>query len=147
MPTAAKLVSALAFALVGLWAALAYIPQLPEGTDTGQFPLIMAVLGLVLGWRSMGRNAGRGWGESAGYGLRTSVLIVVWALFGFAVYSMLMRSTRQLYRGDPGRAVMDVPDIMLQYGRLLIAQEVLVALIVGGLVGGILAEFAARRST
>lgn len=147
MPTAAKLVSAVAFALVGLWAAISYIPQLPEGTSTGQFPAIMAALGFVIGWRSMGRSAGRGWGESLGYGLRTSALIVFWALLGFACYTMLMRSTRQLYRGDPGRAVMDVPVIMMQYGKLLAAQEVLVALVVGGLVGGLLAEFAARRWT
>lgn len=147
MPTAAKLVSAVTFALVGLWAAIAYIPQLPEGSSTGQFPAIMAALGFLIGWRSMGRNAGRGWGESIGYGLRTSALIVIWALLGFAVYTMLMKSTRQLYRGDPGRAVMDVPDIMMQYGKLVIAPEVLVALVVGGLAGGLIAEMTARRWT
>lgn len=145
MPTAAKIVSAVAFALVGLWAALAYIPQLPEGTSTGHFPEMMAALGCVLGWRSLGRFTGRGYRESLGLGLRASFLLVLWALFGFAVYTMLVRSTKQVYRGDPGTALLDVPQIMLQFGRLVVAQDVIVALVVGGVVAGLLAEFAARR--
>lgn len=147
MPTASKLVSAVAFALVGLWAALAYIPQLPEGTAVGIFPEIMAALGFVIGWRSLGRNAGRGYGESVGYGLRASVLIVFWALLGFSSYTMLVRSTRQIYRADTGKALLDVPKIMMEYGKLAVAQEVIIALVVGGVVGGIVAELTARRWT
>ncbi|MBI1173137.1 TrgA family protein [bacterium] len=147
MPTATKIVSAVAFALVGLWAAISYIPQLPEGTSVGHFPELMTALGFVLGWRSVGRFTGRGYGESLGLGLRGSFLLVFWALLGFASYTMLMRSTKQVYRGDPGRALMDVPQIMLQYAELLWARDVLVALVVGGLLGGLVAEFAARRWT
>lgn len=147
MPTAAKIVSAVAFALVGLWAAISYIPQLPEGTSTGHFPEMMAALGFVLGWRSLGRYSGRGYGESIGLGLRGSFLLVFWALLGFAAYMMLVRSTKQVYRGDPGRALLDVPQIMLQFGKLVVAQDVLVALVVGGVVAGLLAEYAARRWT
>lgn len=145
MPTAAKLVSAVAFALVALWAAVAYIPKLPEGTSVGYLRETMVALGLLIGWRGMGRFAGRGWGESIGLGLKTSALIVFWALLGFATFTMIVRSTRQIYRADPFKAVMDVPNIMLEYGRLILAQDVLIALIVGGMVAGILAEMAARR--
>jgi hypothetical protein len=145
MPTATKLVSAVAFALVALWAALAYIPQLPENTAVGYFREFMAALGLLIGWRSMGRHAGQGWGESAGQGLKTSALIVFWALLSCASLTMILRSTKQIYRADPVKAVLDVPRIMLDYGKLAVAQDVLVALIVGGLVGGLVAEFAARR--
>ncbi len=145
MPTAAKLVSAVAFALVALWATAAYIPHLPEGTDVGYLPEIMVALGLIIGWRSLGRNAGRGYGEAVSYGLRTSVLLVFSALLGFAGYAMLVRSTRQLYRADVGKALLDVPNIMMDYGKLLMAQDVLVALGVGGLLAGLVAEWAARR--
>lgn len=145
MPTATKLVSALIFAFVGLWAALAYVPQLPEGMYVGLFPQIMMVLGFLVGWRGLGRAAGRGYGESVGHGLRTSFLLVFWALFGFSTYTMLLRSTKQIYRADPGRALLDIPKIMMEYGRLLAAPEVLTALIVGGIVGGLAAEVAARR--
>ena len=145
MPTTAKLVSAVAFALVALLAAVAYIPHLPENTSVGYFREIMAALGLLLGWQSMGRNAGRGWGEAAGQGLKTSALIVFWALLSFASYTMILRSTKQIYRADPVKALLDVPRIMLDYGRLAVAQDVLAVLILGGLLGGLLAEFTARR--
>ena len=76
MPTAAKLVSAIAFALVGCLAALAYIPQLPVGTSPGYLTPAVTALGLLIGWRGMGRFAGKGWGESMGLGLKTSALLV-----------------------------------------------------------------------
>ena len=145
MPTAAKLVSAVAIALVALWAALAYIPQLPPDTDVGYLREIMSALGLVIGWRSLGRFVGRGYGEAIGHGLRASVLLVFWALLGFSSYTMLLRSTRQIYRADVGRALLDVPSIMLDYGKLLLAQDVLVALGVGGIIAGLAAEWTSRR--
>jgi hypothetical protein len=58
---------------------------------------------------------------------------------------MIVRSTKRVYSGDPGKALLDVPQIMLQYGKLLLAQEVIVALVAGGVVAGLVAEFAARR--
>ena len=147
MPTAPKLVSAVAFAIVAVWGAIAYIPQLPPGSGVGYFREIMGALGFLIGWRSMGRSAGRGYGDSISFGLRTSALIVFWALLGFSSYTMLQRSTRQIYRSDAGKALLDVPRIMLEYGKLAVAKEVLIALIVGGVVGGLLAELAARRWT
>jgi hypothetical protein len=145
MPTAAKLVSAVAFVLVALWATEGYIPQLPQGTDVGYLREILATLGFIVGWRSMGRNAGRGYGEAVSYGLRTSILLVFWALLGFSSYTMVLRSTRQIYRADVGKALLDVPAIMMDYGKLLMAQDVLVALAVGGILAGLAAEWTARR--
>lgn len=145
MPTAAKMFSAVAFVLVGWWAAVAYIPQLPPGMAVGYFAEIMAALGFVVGWRSLGRNAGRGYSDSISYGLRTSFLLVFWALLGFAVYLMIERSLLQGYRGDVGKAVLDVPQIMMQYGRLTLTEGVLAALIIGGVIAGLLAEMVARR--
>ena len=145
MPTAAKLVSALAFALVAFWATVAYIPHLPEGTDAGYLREIMVVLGLIIGWLSMGRNVGRGYMEAVSYGLRGSVLLVFWGLLGFACYIMLLRSTRQIYRADVGKALLDVPNIMMGYGKLLMAQDVLIALGVGGVLAGLAAEWASQR--
>lgn len=119
--------------------------QLPEGISAKALPQIMVALGLVIGWHGMGRFAGRGWGKSAGLGLKNSFLLVVWALFGFVCCTMIVRSTRQIYAANPFKAVLDVPNIMMEYGRLILAPEVLLVLIVGGLVGGLLAEMAARH--
>ncbi len=144
MPTAAKIIGAVAFAIVGFLAALAYIPQLPEATSTGYFPEITAALGLPIGWRSVGAQARRGYVEAASLGLRGAIFLVFWALFGFSLYFMIRRSTRMLYQ-DAGEAVLDVPMLMIQYGKLLWAQQVVGTLAIGGVLGGILTEFAGRR--
>ncbi len=146
MPTAAKFIGAVVFAIVGYLAALAYIPQLPEGTTTGYFPEITAALGLLIGWRAVGTHAGRGYKEGVSLGLRGALFLVFWALFGFAIYFMIRRSTKMLYQ-DAGEAVLDVPMLMLQYGKLLWAQNLIATLIIGGALGGLAAEFAAKRWT
>ena len=148
MPTAAKFIGAVAFAIVGLLAALAYVPQLPEGeaTSTGYFPEITAALGFLIGWRTVGSHVGRGYGEAVSLGLRGSLLLVFWALLGFSLYFMIRKSTTMQY-DNAGVAVLDVPIFMLNYGKLLWAQNVIAALIVGGVIGGVLTEFAGRRWT
>lgn len=144
MPTAAKLIAAAAFALVGWLAASYYIPQLPEGTSTGFFREITAALGFVIGWLTLGSAVGRGYREAISLGLRTSLLLLVWALVGFSVYRMILRSTKMTYH-DAGEAVLDVPMLMLYYGKLMGSVPFIATLLVGGVLGGLAAEFAARR--
>lgn len=144
MPTAAKLIAAAAFALVGWLAAKYYVPQLPEGTSTGWFQEITAALGFLIGWLSLGPAVGRGYREAISLGLRTSLLLLAWALIGFSVYRMIMRSTKMTYH-DAGEAILDVPMLMLYYGKLMGSAPFVATLILGGVLGGLAAEFAARR--
>lgn len=144
MPTAAKLISAIAFALVGWFAAQAYIPGLPEGTQTRNFPELTAALGLVIGWLVMGRAVGKGYWQALGSGLRTSVTIVFWALVGFSIYDMVVESTKMRYDG-PMEAVVATFGIMIEYGALLARQNVILVLVIGGILGGLLAEAVNRR--
>ena len=145
MPTFAKLVGAVLFALVGAWAAVTYNVHLPDNVSLPKLPWAMAALGLALGWWSMGAVAGKGYRESIAYGLRTSVLIAFSAMFGVALLLMLRKSTNQMYRADPLAAVLDIPDLMYQYGRYMLTQDVLMVLAAGGIIGGILTEYVARR--
>ena len=144
MPTGAKLIAAVMFALVGWLSARAYIPMLPESTRTGFFAEIMAALGFMLGWLTLGPNMGRGYSEAASLGLRTSLLLVFWGLLGFSIFFMIQRSTKMIY-DNVGAAVLDVPMLMLQYGRLLGSNEVIGTLVLGGLLGGMVTEFGGRR--
>ena len=144
MPTAAKLIAAVAFALVGWLAARAYIPQLPEGTNTGYFPEITAGLGFLIGWFTLGPSIGRGYFGGASLGLRTSLLVVLWALLGFSSYFMVLRSTRMIYK-NAGEAVLDVPLLMVQYGKLVASLPVIEVLVIGGILGGLITEVAGRR--
>lgn len=144
MPTAAKLTAAVAFALVGWLASGSYMPQMPEGTDFGFFREITAALGFLIGWISLGPAVGRGYREALSLGLRTSLLLLAWALIGFSIYRMILRSTKMVYH-DAGEAVLDVPMMMLYYGKLMGSASFIGALIIGGVLGGMAAEFAARR--
>lgn len=144
MPTAAKLISAIAFALVGWFAAQAYIPGLPEGTQTRNFPELTAALGLVIGWLVMGKAVGQGYWQALGSGIRTSVTIVFWALVGFSIYDMIIESTKLRYDG-PMEAVVATFGIMIDYGALLARQDVILVLAVGGMLGGLFAEAVNRR--
>ena len=144
MPTAAKMIAGVAFAIVAALAAFAYIPALPQGTSTGYFPELMAALGFLIGWMAVGRQIGRGYVEGISLGVRASVLIVFWALFLFAIYFMIMRSTKMIYH-DAGEALLDVPMQMLRYGKLLASVNLVGVLLAGGVIGGVISEFVGRR--
>ena len=144
MPTAAKLIAAVAFALVGWLAARAYVPLLPESTSTGYFKEMMAGLGFVIGWLTLGPHVGRSYSEAASLGLRTSLLVVFWGLLGFSIYFMVLRSTKMIY-DNAGAAALDVPMLMLYYGKLMGSAELIGILALGGILGGMATEFAGRR--
>lgn len=144
MPTASKLSAAVAFALVAALAAHLFIPALPEGTQTRWFRETSGFVGLLCGWWVMGNRTGRGYGEAAGSGMLTSGIILFWVLLIFAIVVMVRRSTKMLYDG-PMEAVLAVFQLMMDYGKLLVEPATPVALVVGGIVGGWVAEWAGRR--
>ncbi|MFN3972509.1 MAG: TrgA family protein [Gemmobacter sp.] len=144
MPTAGRLFAAIAFIITGFLAAEAFKSVMPEGTPFGPFSLIVAAIGGLTGWIVMGPLAGRGYGASAGFGLRTSVTIVFWALLLFSIYQMIRLAMKMRYDG-PMDAIIGVFALMFENGKLLLDPAVLMVLAVGGVLGGLLAEWAARR--
>ncbi len=144
MPTASKLVAAILFAIVGAIAAHLFLPTLPEGTPPGYLREVSALVGLVWGWRTMGRRVGKGMGEAAGSGIVTSVVMLFWVMLLFAIYLMVHRSMRGLYDG-PMDALLGVLNIMYDYGHNLAAPATPIALIVGGIIAGWLSEITYKR--
>lgn len=144
MPTASKFFSALLFAALAWFIADLYKPQLPEGTQTGLLSPVSALFGLVLGWRLMGRNAGRGLVPAVGYAITTSVAIMVWSLVFWAAYRMTIRSVRMFYDG-PGTALKDFFALVAEYGLLLGKPDIAISVIVGSIFIGWLVEEVARR--
>jgi uncharacterized membrane protein len=144
MPTAAKLFSAVYFALLAALAAHLFIPVLPEGTQIKMFRELSAVIGLFCGWFIMGRSTGRGMAEGLNRGLVTAVAVLFWCLLLFSIYFMIRKSTRMMYDG-PMDAVLGVLELMLEYGSLLRYPATPAVLAVGGMLGGMLAEAVARR--
>ncbi len=144
MPTAAKLFSAFAFALVAFFAANGVVPGLPEGARLGLFIPLSLSVGAVCGWFVMGRTAGRGYQIAAGSGLRTSATLAFWCVMLFSARLMLQNSIQRRYDG-PMQAVTDTFSIALEYAQLLLRPDVLVILVVGGMLGGTFVEWASRR--
>lgn len=144
MPTAAKLFAAVAFTLVGFFAAEIFKPHMPEGTQFGFFSQISALIGLVCGWRVLGREAGRGWWESANSGMKTVVAMVVLALVIFSIEEMLVMAFRRSY-DSPMEAIVGTIAIGVDLVQKLLVPDVLIVLFAGGILSGLLAEWAARR--
>jgi hypothetical protein len=144
MPTAAKLVAAILFAGLGYLMAEAYKPVLPPTTPFGQMSAISAAVGLFCGWLVMGALAGRGYYNSWGLGVRTAITTVFWATLGFALYEMILRSMKLRYDG-PMEALTAWMSLVLEYGTLMLDQRFLLTVFIGGVIGGIVTEFASRR--
>ncbi len=145
MPTAARLLAAIGFALVGFFASESYKMLLPEGTDVGHFSLINTGIGLISGWLVMGRVAGEGYRAAIAQGIRTSAVLVFYALILHSLMEMLKRSTRLNYDG-PMDAVAGMFALAAEYGLLIVySPTVMIILIVGGILAAWLSEWAAMR--
>lgn len=144
MPTAAKLVAAIGFAILGYVAAELVKTHMPPGTQFGVFSLVCGAIGLLCGWLVMGNLAGDGWVKASGYGIRVSATLVFWALLLFSIYEMIRRATKLRYDG-PMEAITAVFAIGIDYGRVLVVPDVLAVLLIGGAVIGTVVEWSARR--
>lgn len=144
MPTAAKLVAAICFAIVGWLGANAFVPLMGENAKFGALREISALIGLFVGWLVMGPRVGKSYVSASGSGLVTMVVLVFFALLTLSTYLMLQQTTKMVYDG-PMNAVLGVFDFMVQTGRKMLVPPVMGLLVLGGVVGGVLAEAAGRR--
>ena len=144
MPTASKLVAAVAYALLGFLAALTFVKYLPDGTPLGYFREITAAIGFLVGWLVMGKLTRKGYREAINSGLVTAMLLVFWALLAFSLYFMLRKSMRMMYDG-PMEAVLGVFQLMFDYSKMLLVPDMLGVILVGGIVAGLVCEWAGKR--
>ena len=144
MPTASKLAAAVAFALLGFLAAQTFIKYLPEGTPLRYFREITAAIGFIVGWLWMGKLTRKGYREAINSGMVTALILVFWALLVFSLYFMLKKSTRMMYDG-PMEAVLGVFQLMFDYGKMLLVPDMLGVIFVGGMVAGLVTEWAGKR--
>jgi hypothetical protein len=146
MPTAAKLVSAVIFAALAYLVADLYVPGMEGNPVVGYLRPGCALIGMLCGWMVMGRLVGKGMRAAMGSGFRTSATILFWCLLSFSIYEMVEKSTKKIYDG-PMEALLAVFDIMVKYGSFAVTPEVLGTLAVGGMLGGVLAEWVSRRAS
>lgn len=143
MPTASRLVIALAMAAVAYMASEYYKPLLPEGTKVGLLSEINAVFGLLAGWLSGGRHAGQG--GIVPTGIRVTAVMLFYILLGHSLWQMMKLSMRNSYDG-PMDAVVGIFDLAFGYGQLIVTSPVVMGILLGGGIGAaLLAKIAQGR--
>lgn len=143
MPTAARLVAALSFGLLGYLVAVRAVATLPENAQVGWFREILAGFGLALGWMILGPSAERRLSVALAAGLTTSAALAVTGVGFVAIYQMLVKSMHNFYSG-PMQATEAAFDLAWKRGQVLADPVVLVLLVCGGVAAGALARGAAR---
>lgn len=144
MPTAARLIGAICFAILAFVASISVVPYLPKGTPVGYMPLINAGIGVLTGWMVVGPNAGQGYRMALANGIRGVATMIFVSLLLFAGREMFNRSMHHLYHG-PGEALQKGAGLMLEFALYLANQTELAILIVGGAIAGFIVEFASHR--
>ncbi|UWQ20312.1 TrgA family protein [Jannaschia sp. W003] len=150
MPTPAKLVAAVAMAIIAwLTAEAVHRYALPEGVSIGRGREILAAMGLVMGWRMIGRQATgiRGRGDrlvnGLTMGLACALSLAVLAVFLHAFYVMILESMDLAYN-SPGKAFSGWMGFVMRDAAIAWNPYVLVMLFGGGAVAGLLSGVAGR---
>lgn len=146
MPTMPKAIAALFFAALGYFCADLVKPLLPEGTKVGLLNETLAAVGALCGWRMSGGRAGFGLRASLGYGLTSSALLVFWGDLIFSGHKMLVFAIDKRLKG-PMNAIQAMVGFFMENIVLIATPSIIGALIVGGLFGGWLTEWVARRAS
>ena len=144
MPTGAKLMAAISFAVVGWVMANYYAMNMPDAAAAGPMREAAALVGAIIGWRVMGPSVGRGYVEAAGSGIKTAVVLAVAALFLLALREMLDNSVKMRYDGAMD-AILDVFQTMAKRSEALLSLGVFGTILFGGIIAGLLSDNAGRR--
>jgi len=144
MPTAGRLAAAIALGALGAYMASLMYPRLPGGTSVTYFWGLCIAAGLWAGWVVVGSRAGRGYVSATGNGLTGMMAMVFWVIFLLSFGDMIAKSMRRTYDG-PVEAVVNVFEIMLDYGWLLYTNEIVLVLAGGAISVGLISEFFAKR--
>jgi hypothetical protein len=146
MPTGAKGMAAVCFAVVGWITANAYVLNMPpeQAAAVGLFREYAAGLSGIIGWRVMGPSVGKSYAEAAGSGIKTVVVIVFAALLLFATSEMLGKSAEGKY-ADVGEAAIAIFQTMMDRSVGLLSVGVIGSMLIGGVIAGLLSENASRR--
>ncbi|GFE50238.1 hypothetical protein So717_19910 [Roseobacter cerasinus] len=143
MPNAARLVAALCVGGLALIVSVQVMGLMPDSADFGYFTYVNGLIGLCVGWIVVGKRAGRGLAAAINNGLSGVLMLLLWALFVHACVEMVDRALANRY-GDVFQAIVAVLKLMAEYGLVLLDTLAIATLIAGGLVSGLLTEYAWR---
>jgi len=146
MPTAGKLIGAIAFAALAYFISDLVKPLLEptEGTRVGALSRVNGFIGLLVGWVIMGKGAGKTYRQAFGYGLTALAATTFWCIVFWSGYKMVLRSMDMRYDGAM-HALQGMAQLAIDFTKLISVQEIVIPAIVGALFVSWLTEFFARR--
>ena len=144
MPTAARLTAAIFFGIVGYLFAQMASPYFPEAREPFYWYPLNVGVGAVVGWIVCGSRAGSGYSNALANGLTTGVGMLFWVYFLFCFHEMIRKSLRKSYDG-PIEAVVNVFQLMLEWGEKFMIAELGILMAVGSVVAALITEFVGRR--
>lgn len=143
-PTAARTTAAICLAILG-WILSDQVRLLfPEGKAFGVFNQVNAGIGFLCGWFIVGTRAGQGYGHGVSHGLTGAASLVFWGLFIQAANEMTRLAMRHRYDG-PLEAMAAVFEIGVEFGQMMLVQNILMTVFFGGIITGWLTEYVGRR--
>ena len=143
MPDAARLIAAICIGVIAFAVSYLIMPLMPESTEFGSFVYINAILGIVTGWTIMGKRAGRGITAAINNGLGGALMLVLWGLFLHSCYQMFDRAMDNWYNNFFA-AMAAIFQFMAEYALVLLDPMVLFTLAAGGVLSGLVTEYAWR---
>lgn len=143
MPDGARLTGAVLLGILGYVLSLFVVPLMPEETNFGWFFYINVVLGLVVGWRWIGRRAGRGWVSAINIGFTGAFVLIFWGLFVQATNEMVRLAMKNRYDGA-FEAAIAIFEIGTEWGIMIGTPLILITAALWGILTGILVEVAWR---
>ncbi len=144
MLTASRLFAAIICAALAWFVSDMFKPLVPESTNFGRLSEYNAVIGLICGWVYMGLRHSKALSNTIGAGITTVVVTVFWVLLIQAIAEMVRLSFRNRF-DNVAEALLEVGQLMLDYGLILLNPQILVTLAVGGVFLGYAAGWAGRK--
>lgn len=146
MPTAARVVAALTLGAVSalmVFVLIAAYPEEPWANNRSELVRLFGVVGLLVGWFSLGRRVAREGGTGIALGIRAALTVAAWCVFLLAANFLWRQILRGQLAGDePIEALIVLGSKAVEYIAFLVHPRV----IAFGLGLGILVGILVRRT-
>ncbi len=145
MPTAAKLIGAILFAVLAFFVTEEVKEVMPgEGRGMGMLSPLNALIGAAMGWRIVGTRAGTGYMPTFGFGLTTFFVTTALSLTWWAGYTMIQRAVSGRYR-DPIGALEGMGNLILDYWAFVATPDAMAVALLGSLIFSLVIEYVSHR--
>ncbi|MEO0774729.1 MAG: TrgA family protein [Pseudomonadota bacterium] len=146
MPTMGRLVAAVLLGGLAYYGAGIVIAIWPEDFNFGWFQEFTALVGLVTGWRVIGKRLGNGVVPGINAGLTGLAVMLFWLFLLLAFNEMIGRSLDLRYDG-PFEAINNMFAIAYEWALNLLNVRLWILMVVGAMVTGMVSELVSKKAS